>query len=317
MEAYIVTYFSLPEKPMPIGSIFGALFFGGLCSWVGLTLLGAVQPAAKLAGLSLTLLGLSLAGGLLLRRSWARWAGVLCAFLVVLLVITRDADPDSAVLAYLLLLGSLAVAILLLLPVTGDPWRGRPPTSTATASRAWSKALGPAVTALSATGLVAGLWLSAAPVESDAPTPVAGGVDLPRSAIGQRVQWSDFAAGVTRARAEGKPMLVTFFTTWCPYCKKMDQSTWRAGPVVERLSQVVAVRIDAEDTVARNGYSGQDLAERYEVRGFPATLLMDHAGRVLSRADGYLRPAELLEWLDGALARSAAAGSQAARRSGR
>jgi thiol:disulfide interchange protein len=270
---------------MPIGSIFGALFFGGLCTWMGLSILATPGPASRLVGATLALLGLTLAGGLVLRRSWARWGGVLGAFLVLLLVILRDAEQDSAVLANLLLLGSILVALLLLLPATGDPWRGRGAASAASSSpRGWREVLGPALATLGAAGLLAGLWLPQAPVAEEKKG------QLPRSAVAQHVQWTDWEAGLSRASAEGKPLLVTFVTDWCPYCKKMDQGTWRAAPVVERLSQVVAVRVDADVS--------EELAARYEVRGLPATMLIDHEGRVLSRADGYLRPAELLDWLD-------------------
>ena len=64
---------------MPFGLVYAALFFGVLCTWLGLEFLVASPPLARVAGLLLILLGSALAASLLMRRAWARWAGVACA----------------------------------------------------------------------------------------------------------------------------------------------------------------------------------------------------------------------------------------------
>ncbi len=100
---------------------------------------------------------------------------------------------------------------------------------------------------------------------------------------------------MARARAEGKPVLATFVTDWCPYCSKMGKQTWRAAEVAERMADFVPVRVDAEK-------SGAQVAARYGVGGYPAQFLLDADGSVISRFDGYQSPRELLSWIDGALA---------------
>jgi thioredoxin-related protein len=72
------------------------------------------------------------------------------------------------------------------------------------------------------------------------------------------------------------------------------------------MSSLVAVRVDAEDSRERDGFSGPELALRYGVRGFPANLLIDGEGRVLARADGYLSPGQLLSWIDRSVGRPVA-----------
>ena len=110
---------------MPFGLIFGALFFGLFCGLFGLRLM--VQPvmAAKLGGMFLALLGGSLALGLLLRRSWARWAGVFAAVMLAGFGL-RLVALHGNVSDHLLLFASLGTAALLLVPATGDPRRGAP-----------------------------------------------------------------------------------------------------------------------------------------------------------------------------------------------
>jgi len=291
---------------VPFGLIFGALFFAGFSGWLGLSLL--VQPAlpTRLSGLFLASFGISLAVGLISRRSWARWAGVASGALLAAqglnLVATRGTVAD-----HLLLLASLVAGILLLTPATGGSFVRSVPTEPRSRR---SLSLG-TVALMSLVGLVALSWGGAPwslPGESADPSA------LPVSAVGRRVEWTDFGAGIERARSERMPVLATFVTDWCPYCTKMARSTWKASSVKERLGEVVAVRVNAEDSGERNGYSGAALAARYGVSGYPAQLLLDGDGQVIARHDGYQTPAQLLIWLDDALNRHGVSNSTLASR---
>jgi thiol-disulfide isomerase/thioredoxin len=110
-----------------------------------------------------------------------------------------------------------------------------------------------------------------------------------------RPEWTaDWDTALARARRESRPVLVTFVTSWCPYCTKMRDETWRASSVLDRLADVVPVRLDAEREPA--------LAARYGIEGFPVQLLLSPDGAVLGRADGYQTPRQLLDWMDRSLA---------------
>lgn len=285
---------------MPFGLIFGALFFGVLCVWVGLGLQAGQPPAMRVAGLALSAAGLALALGLLLRRPWARWAGVAGAILTAVFSLELVV-AEGRVLYHLLLLAAAATATLLALPATGHPPDGPAGTPQAARRRAdpllWATGVGLA-------GLVLAAWWpgSATPGK---PEPGASSA-LPASAVApQRVRWVDFGAGLAEARAAGRPVLLTFVTGWCPYCQKMDRSTWRAAPVVARLADLVAVKVDAEDEQERGGFRGAELAERFGVQSFPSNFLVDADARVISRRDGYLTPDQLLSWIEGAVGRRA------------
>lgn len=277
---------------MPFGLIFGALFFGGFGSWLGLRLIGQPGTAAKVAGAFLVLLSLSLSLGLLLRRRWARWAGLLAAALMAAYAI-RLVAVYAGVGDHLLLFASVAASLLLLIPATGAAHRGAPVA--ASPQRVGALELCAVLGFVGVLGAV--VWGGG---EATRPRQQHSSV-LPASAVTKRIQWSDFGTGIEQARAAGRPILATFVTDWCPYCSKMDRKTWRAPAVVERLDELVAVRVDAEDESEKNGYSGVQLAERYQLRGLPMQLLLDADGEVISRADGYQTPRQLLKWLDGAL----------------
>lgn len=275
---------------MPFGLIFGALFFGGLCVFAAAGLLGHPAGAAKLSGVFLGVLGLSLAAGLLTRRPWARWGGIVCAA-VAAAVSLRRAGTLGDVADYLLLFAAVATVALLALPATGAASAGVP----GGLRRDWIQ-----WTALTSfVGLVAvGLGAGRAPsLPPRAEVAAASAAQL--AAPARQVAWSDFATGLVQARQAGKPVLATFVTSWCGYCSKMNRTTWKAPAVAARLADTIPVRIDVEDEAAQ----GPQLAERYGIRGYPVQLLLDPAGRVVARSDGYQTPAQLVDWLDRALVR--------------
>jgi len=293
---------------MPFGAIYGALFFGALAFWlVLLAPTSAWSPSVALR-FFMVLLSSSLAVGLLLRRRWARWTGVAFAGAVAGLGVSLILSTSSGVASFVVLLGALATAGLLVARATGNAG-SRTPIVADPPSR--SGRLFGSLTAIGALGLGFSLWFggSAALPRADD-----GSAELPFSRHSDRVSWSDFGTGLEQSRAERKPMLVTFVTNWCGYCRKMDRTTWNHPSVLERMDEVVPVRIDAEEQQPRGGYSGAELAARYQVRGFPTMMLVDVDGRVVARTGGYLTPRDLLGWIEDSFGDMGRASSRAGSR---
>jgi thiol:disulfide interchange protein len=278
---------------MPFGAIYGALFF----VFVGFRLLLAfVAPGAGPFGATgpfLALCALAVAVGLLLLRTWARWIGVLlgAALFVLAVPLAGGANPVTGLLVAT---GSLAAVLLLALPATGNvrgSLEGRP--APAPRLGRWSAQLA----AIGAIGAVAVIGWSAWRAGTESPaaaSPVAPETTTPR-----RVEWANFGAGMERARSEGKPVLVNFVVDWCGYCRKMDRTTWRDPAVIDRLGDLVAVKVNAEQARPTGGPAGRDLAARYGVSTYPALVMLGPDGRELARRRGYQDSRELLRWLDG------------------
>jgi len=283
---------------MPFGAIFGVVFFGLVCPWLGLQFYGLPLDwaPAEAIGVSLALFGLAVALGLVLRRGWARWTGALLALPVGVfgLLLTRHAvagfpllQRGLLVVTLVVLLGALPTTALLLLPATGNLRRGN---GAAGPPRGWVGGLTAAVAALTLAGLLlSGAWGLA--------TPSPGGA---RAAAwsGATVSWGDFGPALERARQEHKLILVDFFATWCGPCHQMDKLTFRHPEVVDKLNgDVVAVRVDAEETRERHGFSGEALAEKYGVYSYPTLALIDAEGRLVAKRTGFQQADQLLRWL--------------------
>ncbi len=76
--------------------------------------------------------------------------------------------------------------------------------------------------------------------------------------------------------AEGKPMVVDFWATWCGPCKKV-------GPYIEELAeqyadQAIIGKVDVDEN--------DQLAIRFGVRNIPTILFIDKSGQIVDKQIG-------------------------------
>lgn len=110
------------------------------------------------------------------------------------------------------------------------------------------------------------------------------------------VDWSrDLPAALERARAEGKPVLVTFYADWCVWCRKLESTTLRDNEVRAVLrDRVIPVSLDVDG-------DGRELSNIYRVDGLPTILMLDGSGQEIGRIPGYMSPTGFLERVEGFL----------------
>lgn len=268
---------------MPFGAVFASLLLGLVGLFLPLSALSASSASTALGRVALGMICLNVSIGLLRHQPWARWGAL---FVAAVLLVLHDliAPPGGAVAKLAILFGAVIAIFLLAIPPTGklaqrgDP---KPGGALAVASVVGVLALGFSL-----------VWGTFADAKGSAAEPIR------IAGLSSRVSWKDFGAGLELAGTESKPIFVVFETNWCGYCKKMNRSTFKDPRVVERLNELVAVKIDAEGDKRINGYSGRELALRYGVAGYPALMLLDPGGKVRSRTSGFLSVREFLEWVE-------------------
>ena len=104
-----------------------------------------------------------------------------------------------------------------------------------------------------------------------------------------------FADACTKAKHDGKAIMVDFYTTWCIPCKKLDKETWTDAAVRRwLLEKTVALRVDAEKL--------KELAQRYRIDGYPTMVFIKPEGTELGRVVGFREPKPFLAQAADALA---------------
>jgi thiol-disulfide isomerase/thioredoxin len=89
------------------------------------------------------------------------------------------------------------------------------------------------------------------------------------------VAWAGYEAGLAEAKRQGKPVLLVFYTDWCPHCH--NYSRLFHDPEVVRLSRAfVMVRVE------RDG--NRDISAVYAIDGdyIPRTFFLAPSGAVLT-----------------------------------
>ncbi len=113
--------------------------------------------------------------------------------------------------------------------------------------------------------------------------PDAGAPATPAPAEGE-VEWSaDYPMGLQEALLLRRPVLLTFSTGWCGWCRRLERTTFQDPRFVDLARQMVALQVDAEKQPA--------LAQLFRVRGYPTTVILDRRGKEIGRIVGY-QPAE-------------------------
>jgi thiol:disulfide interchange protein len=103
-----------------------------------------------------------------------------------------------------------------------------------------------------------------------------------------------YTAAVAEAKAQHKLVMVDIYTSWCEYCKQLDQNVYTDTNVIRAIQQVVPVKVDGEK-------EGLDLANKYNIQGYPTILFLNPDGTLVSEIDGYEEPDQFISDLNKAV----------------
>ncbi len=97
---------------------------------------------------------------------------------------------------------------------------------------------------------------------------------------------------------KGKPILMVFMGSWCPWCKKTMPAVVEITQKYGDKAEIVAVFVDDNPAAVKTAikehgftgkalYNGSELAETLEVGGFPHSVLFDKKHRAIKHWEGF------------------------------
>jgi thioredoxin-related protein len=101
-------------------------------------------------------------------------------------------------------------------------------------------------------------------------------------ASADQIAWAkNYDDALSAAKSANKLIMVDFYTDWCGWCKKLDADVYPNPKVIQAVSQVIPVKVNAEK-------EGVELAKKYAVSGYPTILFLNTDGAVEGVIGGYV-----------------------------
>ncbi len=95
------------------------------------------------------------------------------------------------------------------------------------------------------------------------------------------VNWYSYHDGMEAIQSGDKKGFVYFYTTWCGFCKKMDEETFSMKSVSDYLNEnFVPIKVDAD--------AQRELARQYGANQYPSNLFLSTDAEVIAGRPGYI-----------------------------
>ena len=131
--------------------------------------------------------------------------------------------------------------------------------------------------------------------------PAAGGDKdkIPSEKKKTELVWYKYDEGMAKAQKEKKHPMIHFYTKWCGWCKKMDQSTFGDESIIKVLNEsYVPIKVNGQsgEKVMVDGkeISLKQVAGKYGVRAYPITWFLKPSGERIAPRRGYVGSEEFL-----------------------
>ncbi|MDQ1280054.1 MAG: thioredoxin 1 [Thermoproteota archaeon] len=102
------------------------------------------------------------------------------------------------------------------------------------------------------------------------------------------VNWlTDYDNGISKAKAEGKVVLIDFYADWCSWCKTLDRETYEKGDVVAYLNdKLICIRINVDENIHISNY--------YNITALPTIVFLSAESVEVDRIIGFLPSEQFL-----------------------
>ncbi len=108
----------------------------------------------------------------------------------------------------------------------------------------------------------------------------------------EEIKWvGSFKKSIEIAKKTKKIRMIDFYTTWCYWCKVLDEKTYSDEKVIKLSRDFINLKINAETE------TGSELASKYNVRGFPCIVFLDYNGELVGTISGYKPPDAFYDYM--------------------
>jgi thioredoxin-related protein len=101
----------------------------------------------------------------------------------------------------------------------------------------------------------------------------------------------NWTKALQEAKKQKKLVFVDAYTSWCGPCKMLKRNTFPDKAVGDFFNKnFINVALDMEKG------DGLIVAAKYQVRAYPTLIITDADGKIITYSEGYVEPAQLLEF---------------------
>ena len=116
------------------------------------------------------------------------------------------------------------------------------------------------------------------------------------------IRWMGMTEALAAAAKEKKFIVADFYTDWCSWCKKMDETTYKDPAVIKLINDhFIPVKLDAEGrrkvVYNKKEYRESEFSAYMNVRGFPSTLFFQENGELFASVPGFIDAATFRNYL--------------------
>jgi thioredoxin-related protein len=123
------------------------------------------------------------------------------------------------------------------------------------------------------------------------------------STAASEAKFVTYEAAVDQAKSQNKYVFVDIYTDWCTWCKKLDKDVYNNPTVQQAFAKnFTLTKINAEATTPHTFQGSQkteeQIAEAWNVTGFPTLVFLDQTEKPVFAYIGYLSPDKFVKLLD-------------------
>lgn len=129
------------------------------------------------------------------------------------------------------------------------------------------------------------------------------------------INWMSLEEAMELQKTAPKKIFMDVYTQWCGPCKMLDKNTFHNPDVVKYVNEhYYGVKLDAEspDPITFNGKTFKnptydpnkrgrngvhELSRYFQVSAYPTMMFLNEEGAAITKATGYLQPAQLEYYL--------------------